>query len=79
MRNGTAIQDVLLTVCNAVLELHGPAQESDEARRPMITDKKEKVGMPCDNVGECVKSKDVAIRSIFGGPSLQHQPQQRPQ
>lgn len=37
--------------------------ESDEARKPMAVDEKKNVGVACDIVGECVQSRDMAVKS----------------
>ena len=36
--------------------------ESDEARKPMVVDEKEDVGVACDTVGGCVQSRDMAVK-----------------
>lgn len=44
MKNEVVIQDIHVAVCNAVLELLGPAQEFNKARKPMLVDEKNMLG-----------------------------------
>ncbi len=68
MIKSAAIQDILQAICNAVLELHDPAQESDEPRRPMIVDEKENVGVPCGIVRNMRATENDGNQVVFFVP-----------